>query len=70
MRIGYSFWGFLGHGVTDTPDGGRCHRRTLIDALIAAGTTSCSCQPTATAPRPPPRWPIPGTAAVSRRSTC
>ena len=37
MRIGYSFWGFLGHGVTDTPDGGRSHRRTLIDALIAAG---------------------------------
>ena len=22
MRIGYSFWGFLGTGVTDTPDGG------------------------------------------------
>jgi hypothetical protein len=37
VRIGYSFWGFLGHGVTDTPDGGRSHRRTLIDALIAAG---------------------------------
>ncbi|TDC81859.1 hypothetical protein [Actinomadura sp. 7K507] len=37
MRIGYSFWGFLGDGITDTPDGGRSHRRTLIDALIAAG---------------------------------
>lgn len=37
LRIGYSFWGFLGAGVTDTPDGGRSHRRTLIDALIAAG---------------------------------
>ncbi|REF00529.1 glycosyltransferase family protein [Thermomonospora umbrina] len=37
MRIGYSFWGFLGDGVTDTPDGGRSHRRTLIDALIGSG---------------------------------
>ena len=37
MRIGYSFWGFLGPGVTDTPDGGRSHRRVLVDALIAAG---------------------------------
>lgn len=37
MRIGYSFWGFLGTGVVDTPDGGRSHRRTLIDALRSAG---------------------------------
>lgn len=37
MRLGYSFWGFLGHGITDTPDGGRSHRRTLIDGLIATG---------------------------------
>ncbi len=37
MRIGYSFWGFLGPGITDTPDGGRSHRRTLIDGLTAAG---------------------------------
>ena len=37
VRIGYSFWGFLGPGITDTPDGGRSHRRTLIDGLIAAG---------------------------------
>ncbi|MGW2867891.1 hypothetical protein [Kitasatospora sp. NPDC001225] len=37
MRIGYSCWGFLGSGVTDTPDGGRSHRRTLVDGLIAAG---------------------------------
>ncbi|MFC5203769.1 glycosyltransferase family protein [Streptomyces kaempferi] len=37
MRIGYSFWGFLGNGVTDTPDGGRSHRRPFIDALIARG---------------------------------
>ncbi|GII34623.1 hypothetical protein [Planotetraspora mira] len=35
--IGYSFWGFLGPGITDTPDGGRSHRRPLIDALIADG---------------------------------
>jgi hypothetical protein len=37
MRIGYSFWGFLGPGIIDTPDGGRSHRRTLIDGLIARG---------------------------------
>lgn len=37
MKIGYSFWGFLGPGITDTPDGGRSHRRVLIDALIEAG---------------------------------
>ncbi len=37
MRIGYSFWGFLGPGILDTPDGGRSHRRTLVDGLIAAG---------------------------------
>lgn len=37
MRIGYSFWGFLGPGITDTPDGGRSHRRPLIDGLITAG---------------------------------
>ncbi|MET8304729.1 hypothetical protein [Micromonospora sp. NPDC005211] len=37
MRIGYSFWGFLGPGITDTPDGGRSHRRTLVDGLCAAG---------------------------------
>lgn len=37
MKIGYSFWGFLGNGVTDTPDGGRSHRRPFIDSLIARG---------------------------------
>lgn len=37
MRIGYSFWGFLGSGVTDTPDGGRSHRRSLIDGLVERG---------------------------------
>lgn len=37
VRIGYSFWGFLGPGITDTPDGGRSHRRTLIDGLLSAG---------------------------------
>jgi hypothetical protein len=35
VRIGYSFWGFLGNGITDTPDGGRSHRRPFIDALTA-----------------------------------
>ncbi|CAG7651250.1 glycosyltransferase family protein [Actinacidiphila bryophytorum] len=37
MRIGYSFWGFLGPGVTDTPDGGRSHRRPLVDGLLGRG---------------------------------
>ncbi|WP_408612292.1 glycosyltransferase family protein [Glycomyces dulcitolivorans] len=37
MRIGYSHWGFLGPGVTDTPDGGRSHRKPLIDALLERG---------------------------------
>jgi hypothetical protein len=37
VKIGYSFWGFLGTGITDTPDGGRSHRRPLIDGLISAG---------------------------------
>nr|WP_221378310.1 hypothetical protein [Actinoplanes polyasparticus] len=37
MLIGYSFWGFLGDGITDTPDGGRSHRRTLIDGLRSYG---------------------------------
>src|SRR5438309_799432 len=37
MRIGYSFWGFLGKGVLDTPDGGRSHRRVLVDGLRQHG---------------------------------
>lgn len=37
VKIGYSFWGFLGPGVTDTPDGGRSHRRVLIDGLRSRG---------------------------------
>ncbi len=37
MRIGYSCWGFLGPGILDTPDGGRSHRRTLVDGLGALG---------------------------------
>jgi hypothetical protein len=37
VRIGYSCWGFLGPGITDTPDGGRSHRGTLVDGLIRAG---------------------------------
>lgn len=34
IKLGYSFWGFLGHGIVDTPDGGRSHRATLINSLI------------------------------------
>ena len=37
MRIGYSCWGFLGNGITETPDGGRSHRLPLIRALAARG---------------------------------
>ncbi|MFD6934660.1 hypothetical protein ACFWAP_00695 [Streptomyces goshikiensis] len=37
MKIGYSCWGFLGDGVADTPDGGRSHRKTLIDGLVSRG---------------------------------
>jgi hypothetical protein len=37
VKIGYSFWGFLGAGVVDTPDGGRSHRRIWVDALRADG---------------------------------
>ncbi len=37
MLIGYSFWGFLGPGILDTPDGGRSHRRILIDGLCQRG---------------------------------
>jgi hypothetical protein len=45
MRIGYSFWGFLGPGITDTPDGGRSHRRTLTDGLTRAGHELIFLQP-------------------------
>ncbi|MEV4751985.1 hypothetical protein AB0K21_36990 [Streptosporangium sp. NPDC049248] len=37
MRIGYSFWGFLGPGIVDTPDGGRFWRRGIIDTLHEHG---------------------------------
>ncbi|GAB3977727.1 hypothetical protein GCM10029978_068310 [Actinoallomurus acanthiterrae] len=37
MRIGLSFWGFLGPGVLDTPDGGRFWRRPIVDELLALG---------------------------------
>ncbi|MEE6260149.1 hypothetical protein [Plantactinospora sonchi] len=37
VLIGYSFWGFLGPGIVDTPDGGRSHRRALIDGLRQTG---------------------------------
>jgi hypothetical protein len=45
MKIGYSFWGFLGTGITDTPDGGRSHRRTLIDGLGGLGHGVVFLQP-------------------------
>lgn len=45
MRIGYSFWGFLGPGVTDTPDGGRSHRRVLVDGLRSRGHDIVFLQP-------------------------
>jgi hypothetical protein len=45
VRIGYSFWGFLGPGIVDSPDGGRSHRRTLVDALIACGHDIVFLQP-------------------------
>ena len=48
VRIGYSFWGFLGPGITDTPDGGRSHRAPSSTASPPPGTTSCSSSPTAT----------------------
>jgi hypothetical protein len=45
VRIGYSFWGFLGPGITDTPDGGRSHRAALIDGLASAGHDIVFLQP-------------------------
>jgi hypothetical protein len=45
MIIGYSFWGFLGPGITDTPDGGRSHRRAFIDAIAARGHRVVLLQP-------------------------
>lgn len=45
MKIGYSFWGFLGAGVTDTPDGGRSHRRVFIDGLRSRGHDIVFLQP-------------------------
>lgn len=45
MMIGYSFWGFLGAGVCDTPDGGRSHRRALIDGLRSQGHDIVFLQP-------------------------
>lgn len=35
--LGYGCWGFLGDGITDTPDGGRSHRGYLIRTLINSG---------------------------------
>ncbi|WP_018253855.1 CgeB family protein [Salinispora mooreana] len=45
MKIGYSFWGFLGDGITDTPDGGRSHRRTLVNGLASRGHDLVFLQP-------------------------
>ncbi len=45
VKIGYSFWGFLGNGITDTPDGGRSHRRPFIDAILARGHEIVFLQP-------------------------
>lgn len=45
VKIGYSFWGFLGAGVTDTPDGGRSHRRVLVDGLRSRGHDLVFLQP-------------------------
>ncbi len=45
MKIGYSFWGFLSNGITETPDGGRSHRRALIDGLINRGHDIVFLQP-------------------------
>lgn len=39
MRLGYSCWGFLGKGVLDTPDGGRSHRKVLIDEFTRRGAS-------------------------------
>lgn len=39
MNIGYSFWGFLGDGIVDTPDGGRGHRRNWLRELSRRGHT-------------------------------
>ena len=45
MKIGYSFWGFLGSGVIDTPDGGRSYRRVLVDGLRSRGHDLVFLQP-------------------------
>ncbi|GAA2411180.1 hypothetical protein GCM10010404_81380 [Nonomuraea africana] len=45
MKIGYSFWGFIGPGITDTPDGGRSHRRPFVDGIRSAGHELVFLQP-------------------------
>jgi hypothetical protein len=37
VKLGYSYWGFLGPGIVDTPDGGRSHRRPLLEGLAERG---------------------------------
>ncbi|MFT4295935.1 MAG: hypothetical protein QM582_11040 [Micropruina sp.] len=44
MNIGYSFWGFLGEGITDTPDGGRGHRYAWLRELARQGHTIVNLQ--------------------------
>ena len=71
MRIGYSCWGFLGPGILDTPDGGRSHRRTLVDGLGALGHQLVLLQRTATCTRP--AWTSATTTVGTRgsqNSTC
>ncbi|MBX9890543.1 MAG: hypothetical protein K2X94_04700 [Amoebophilaceae bacterium] len=36
-KIGYSFWGFLGNGIVDTPDGGRFHRYDFLKEIVKNG---------------------------------
>ncbi|MGH3468926.1 MAG: hypothetical protein ACRDQF_14490 [Thermocrispum sp.] len=45
VKIGYSFWGFLGPGIVDTPDGGRSHRHVLVDGLRSHGHELVFLQP-------------------------
>ena len=56
MRIGYSFWGFPGPGITYTPDRGRSHRATLIHGLTTAGHDIVFLQPIATWTKPAATW--------------
>jgi len=37
MRIGLSYWGFLGNGIVDSPDAGRFYRPMYVKALLDKG---------------------------------